>query len=578
MLKQTLFLFMMVLLGVGLFSCEEDEEMMEPEEMTMISYDLMNLDPLENGYHYEGWAIIDGSPVSTGKFNVNDAGDLVDMDGNSINNGQFDAGMDLSDASAVVVSIEPDNDSDPAPAATKYLGGGVSNSMATLSVSHSSALGTDFMNAMGEYILATPTNGSMTNENSGIWFLNPPSTTFTMDVSALDSLQNGYHYEGWALVDGSPVTTGKFNVNSMGQAVDLEGNMIPNGEFTVGGDLGSATAVIISIEPDGDTDPAPSNTKYLAGDVAQDMATLDVSHSAALGDDFTSAMGDYILATPTNGSDSDENSGIWFLDPTGASPVAGLDIPTLPAGWKYEGWVVIDGTPVTTGKFTDPAAADEAAPYSGTMDGPPFPGEDFLNNAPAGLTFPTDLSGQTAVISIEPEMDDTEAPFTLKPLAGMIPDPATDHTLYSMNNQADGFPTISVSISVEGAMAGLDLPTLPDGWKYEGWVVMDGTPVTSGKFTDVAMADESAPYSGSMSGPPFPGEDYLMNAPMGLTFPTDLAGQTAVISVEPEPDDTEAPFTLKPLTGMIPMDATDHMVYDMDTNTGSLPTGTATIQ
>ena len=117
-----------------------------------------------------------------------------------------------------------------------------------------------------------------------------------------------------------------------------------------------------------------------------------------------------------------------------------------------------------------------------------------------------------------------------------------------------------------------------DGWKYEGWVVVDGTPVTSGKFTDVAMADESAPYSGSMSGPPFPGEDYLMNAPMGLTFPTDLAGQTAVISVEPEPDDTEAPFTLKPLTGMIPMDATDHMVYDMDTNTGSLPTGTATIQ
>ena len=62
-------------------------------------------------------------------------------------------------------------------------------------------------------------------------------------------------------------------------------------------------------------------------------------------------------------------------------------------------------------------------------------------------------------------------------------------------------------------------------------------------------------------GPPFPGEDYLVNAPMGLTFPTNLAGGTAVISIEPDPDNSPNPFTLKPLVKMIPADAADHVTY-----------------
>ncbi len=66
---------------------------------------------------------------------------------------------------------------------------------------------------------------------------------------------------------------------------------------------------------------------------------------------------------------------------------------------------------------------------------------------------------------------------------------------------------------------------------------------------------------------------------MGLSFPTDLACATAVISIEPEPDDSPAaPFTLKPLVSMIAADATDHVTYSIPTNLGSFPTGTATIQ
>jgi hypothetical protein len=74
-----------------------------------------------------------------------------------------------------------------------------------------------------------------------------------------------------------------------------------------------------------------------------------------------------------------------------------------------------------------------------------FPGEDFLENAPAGLTFPTDLAGGVAVISIEPDPDNSTDPFTLKPLVGNIPADAVDHTLYQMGNNAAGFPTGTAS-------------------------------------------------------------------------------------------------------------------------------------
>jgi hypothetical protein len=126
-------------------------------------------------------------------------------------------------------------------------------------------------------------------------------------------------------------------------------------------------------------------------------------------------------------------------------------------------------------------------------------------------------------------------------------------------------------------MAGLDLPQLPAGWIYEGWTVIDGMPVTSGKF-DITSGEVDM-YDGYSSqenpGPPFPGEDYLMNAPRGLTFPTDISGGIAVISVEPYPDNSPEPFAIKPLAGMIPADAMDHYTYMMDLNAASFPSGMA---
>ena len=84
---------------------------------------LFDIQPLQNGFHYEGWAIVDGKPISTGKFNVGPGGELASLNGSPIPQGSFATGVDLKDATAVIITIEPAGDNDTIPASTHYLWG-----------------------------------------------------------------------------------------------------------------------------------------------------------------------------------------------------------------------------------------------------------------------------------------------------------------------------------------------------------------------------------------------------------------------------------------------------------------------
>lgn len=260
-------------------------------------------------------------------------------------------------------------------------------------------------------------------------------------LDGVEPLANGFHYEGWAILGGQPVSTGKFNVDAAGNLVSVDGAPIAGGRFGTDRDLRGATAVVITIEPAGDTDAVPAVTKLMAGAVAGGTAALAVSAPEALNSTFASASGKYILATPTNGAGSNELSGVWFIDNSGGTMAPGLSLPALPAGWRYEGWTVFGTTPLTTGKITAVDAADLAAPFSGPLPGPPFPGEDYLQNAPAGLTFPTTLAARMIVITIEPQPDDDPRPFTLKPLTGTVPASPAPMVVYDLTNQAAAFPS-----------------------------------------------------------------------------------------------------------------------------------------
>ncbi|MBI5857943.1 MAG: anti-sigma factor [Sphingobacteriales bacterium] len=258
--------------------------------------------------------------------------------------------------------------------------------------------------------------------------------TLTVGITGLEDLGANARYEGWIMVGGTPVSTGTFSVNATGQ--------LSQTTFEINKDqLNNATAFVLTVEPFPDANPAPSEQKLLAGDFSGNTANATIGHPAALNTTFTTAIGKYVLATPTTASLADELSGVWFLSLMTGSPTVGLSLPALPTGWRYEGWALIAGKPVTTGTFTNVTGADASAPYSGTLAAPPFPGEDFIMNAPSGSIFPTNLSGGLAVISVEPFPDNSPAPFLLKPLVGNIPGTAVDHFTYSMALNAASFPT-----------------------------------------------------------------------------------------------------------------------------------------
>lgn len=246
--------------------------------------------------------------------------------------------------------------------------------------------------------------------------------TLTLNLSGLESLGDDFVYEGWIIVNDKPISTGKFSSITFPQSFPVNASQLTN-----------ATTFVLSIEPAADSDPSPSATKVLKGNFAGNSANLNSESIVA---DFSTISGKYILATPTDTETTNEYSGVWFLDNSTGSAVAGLELPPLSDGWNYEGWVVIDGKPLSTGTFKEPNMADDNAVTStfkgSTGNGPAFPGEDYLQNAPLGLTFPTDLRGKTIVISVEPSPDNSALPFTLKPLLHMVPSDAKNNTAIPM--------------------------------------------------------------------------------------------------------------------------------------------------
>lgn len=252
----------------------------------------------------------------------------------------------------------------------------------------------------------------------------------TLSLSGLKNIGSDFVYEGWIHIGDKAVSTGQFTIDDKG--------LMSKSKFKVNIDsLQKATKFSVSIEPKDDKDKKPSKTVILGGEFKDNTASLSIKHSLALKTDFTSATGKYILATPTDGDNTkDEESGIWWLDNSSGTEKASLTLPTLPSGWKYEGWVVADETYLSTGTFDKATDKDQEAPYSKSTAGPSFPGEDFLDKAPRDVTFPLSLKGKKTFISVEPDPDNSNNPYIIQPLTAEIPKDAQAKTLYNMKNNA----------------------------------------------------------------------------------------------------------------------------------------------
>lgn len=264
----------------------------------------------------------------------------------------------------------------------------------------------------------------------------PTTANLVLNLTGLEDLGNDYVYEGWIIVNGTPISTGTFTSVTFPQTFIVDATQLAN-----------ATKFVLTIEPETDPDPSPSATKYLAGDFSGETASV----STAIVGNFSASWGKAFLRTPTDempgtANNGNDENGVWFGTP-GMPPTAGLGLPELPDGWKYEGWVVVDGVgPITTGTFTSFTTADDSNGFSGTENnaGPPIPGEDFFNNAPTGFTFPLDVRGRTVVVSVEPDPDNSSAPFTIKPLVGVLGQD-TAPTTHDLSLNLNSLPTGTVT-------------------------------------------------------------------------------------------------------------------------------------
>lgn len=246
----------------------------------------------------------------------------------------------------------------------------------------------------------------------------PQTINLIVNLDGLGNLGSDFVYENWGIVEGVPVSTGVFTVDS-----DC---VLSETSFTLdSGVLDSASKFVLSIEPSVDLYPTPFAQKLVAGYFSGNTAILRTDVAPAVGD-FSAAACTFFLRNPTDetdGNNGNDENGVWFGFP-GMPPTPSLELPELPEGWIYEGWVIGDGGPLSTGTFTSFDTIDDNAGLSSSFGGterigPPIPGEDFFINAPAGEIFPLDIRGSTVVISVAPVPGNSPTPFLLKPLLGI---------------------------------------------------------------------------------------------------------------------------------------------------------------
>lgn len=272
------------------------------------------------------------------------------------------------------------------------------------------------------------------------------------------------------------------------------------------------------------------------------------------------------------------------------------NLPDLGDNYVYEGWLIVGNQKISTGRFShtegasftsnaiDISAVNSATTYVLTIEPATESGTDLTS--PSGWIFSKgDFTNNTAspstndaLYSGSTNLETATGNFFLKaPSVG------------SVGSDANGIWFINALPPTKGGFT--NLPTLANGWIYEGWVVVPNsnggmTPVSTGRFSNPDMADESFfgaannnEFKGPNGVPPFPGEDFIAdpnNRYAGVTFPIDLQNATVVISIEPTTNDDAAPFGLKPFVVALSNQATASSVSLTNNYAGKAISGTVT--
>ncbi len=240
----------------------------------------------------------------------------------------------------------------------------------------------------------------------------PATAPITINVLNLEALQGSAQYQAWLRVSGSDVSLGTFQ----------DANF-PKTFNALAENLTGASEFFITIETSGNAD-TPSSTRVATAIFSGSSNTAPINSSNDIAD-FTGINGSFVLRTFTNTTQNGDPNGIWFTTSLNGSTniTPGLNLPDLPSGWLYEGWVVVrdrNGTDVniSLGKFSSASQMDNSDIFSGQTNGPSIPGEDFLSQAAGNLInvdVPVNLVGKRGFITLEPTTgDNSSEPFYIE--------------------------------------------------------------------------------------------------------------------------------------------------------------------
>jgi hypothetical protein len=248
----------------------------------------------------------------------------------------------------------------------------------------------------------------------------------------------GAGYVLWGLRERNQASRlGRFFIDATtGEVVDASGN--PLSSFTTDEfAMRTLQGVLVTIETAPDTADTPVGMQILSGTFIDRVAEVTVPISSAI----DTASGTLRIFTPTDGPNTNENSGFWMVDPSGNPS---LDTPDTTAALIYETFIEINGLNLNVGRFDFPSEADDLCRYCANFDefpAPERPGEDLLLNAPEGLFFPRDLSGAIVRISLEGRFNDLAQQSQLIVLEAMLPVGLTGGEIVSFQNLAASFPS-----------------------------------------------------------------------------------------------------------------------------------------
>lgn len=133
-------------------------------------------------------------------------------------------------------------------------------------------------------------------------------------------------------------------------------------------------------------------------------------------------------------------------------------------------------------------------------------------------------------------------------------------------------------IDLEGAPS-LLLPDTTGALVYETFVELGGQTVPVGRFERADQEDDANQFSADVvEAPERPGEDLLVNAPEGLTFPADLSGARVTVSLEGRSNDFVSRSQLIILEATLPVGPSANQIVNLvNSARDTFPTGKAVL-